>query len=62
MDNLVEKVDECSLNWGVKYCLRTIGTTKAIQYTTLQGCLSIEVNGRTVGTFRNLQYIIGVHC
>ena len=39
VDNLVEKVDECSLNRGVKYCLRTIGTTKAVWYTTLQGLL-----------------------
>ena len=25
------------------------------------GCLSIEVNGRTVGTFRIVRYIMGVH-
>ena len=27
-----------------------------------RGCLSIEVNGRTVGTFRIVCYILGVHC
>ena len=26
------------------------------------GCLSIEVNGRTVGTFRIVRYIVGVRC
>ena len=26
----------------------------------LRGCLSIEVNGRTVGTFRNVRYIMDV--
>ena len=26
-----------------------------------RGCLSIEVNGRTVGTFRIVCYIMGVH-
>ena len=25
-----------------------------------RGCLSIEVNGRTVGTFRIVRYIVGV--
>ena len=27
-----------------------------------RGCLSIEVNGRTVGTFRIVRYIVGVRC
>ena len=27
-----------------------------------RGCLSIEVNERTVGTFRIVCYIVGVHC
>ena len=45
--------------------MRTIGITKTIRYTELQGvrgCLSIEVNGRTVGTFRIACYIVGVCC
>ena len=25
-----------------------------------RGCLSIEVNGRTIGTFRTVRYIVGV--
>ena len=32
VDDLAEKVDECSLNQGVKYCLRTIGNAKAVRY------------------------------
>ena len=27
-----------------------------------RGCLSIEVNGRTVGTFKIVSYIVGVCC
>ena len=27
-----------------------------------RGCLSIEVNGRAVGTFRIVRYIVGVRC
>ena len=37
VDNLAEKVNKCSLNWGCP---------------PLKDCLSIEVNGRAVGTFR----------
>ena len=29
--------------------------------SVIQGCLSIEVNGKTVGTFRIVRYIVGVH-
>ena len=28
--------------------------------SAIQGCLSVEVNGRTVGTFRIVCYIMGV--
>ena len=40
-------------------------TAKAVCYTRyllFRGCLSIEVNGRTVGTFRIVSYIVSVHC
>ena len=30
--------------------------------SAIQGCLSINVNGRTVGTFRIVRYIVGVRC
>ena len=29
--------------------------------SAIQGLLSIKVNGRTVGTFRIVRYIMGVH-
>ena len=29
--------------------------------SAIQGLLSIEVNGRAVGTFRIVNYIVGVH-
>ena len=32
------------------------------EISAIQGCLSIEVNGRTVGTFRIVSYIVSVHC
>ena len=47
----------------VKYCLRTIGTSKTVGVVGCplrRGCLSIEVNGRTIGTFRIVHYIMGV--
>ena len=30
--------------------------------SAIQGCLIIEVNGRTVGTFRIVRYVVGVCC
>ena len=30
--------------------------------SAIHGLLSIEVSGRTVGTFRIVHYIVGVHC
>ena len=64
--NLAEKVDECPpnrgrlvllvYNWDRKNCplYRIAGCP------LFRGCLSIEVNGRTVGTFRIARYIMGV--
>ena len=53
VDNLVKKVVKCLLNWGVvvKYCLHRIGSAKSVtiqssEVSTIQGCLSIEVNRR----------------
>ena len=33
-----------------------------IQSSWVSGSLSIEVNGRTVGTLENAHYIVGIHC
>ena len=33
VDSLAEKIDECPLNRGRKYCLHTIGTAKTVRYT-----------------------------
>ena len=68
MDNLAEKVDECPLNrghwvlfaysWDRESCL-LYGVVGCLLFG---GCLSIEVNGRTVGTFGIVRYIVGVRC
>ena len=58
VDNLVEKIDECLLIGAIEYCLRTIRDHKncplygVVGCPLFRGCLSIEMNGRTVGTFR----------
>ena len=66
VDNLTEKVDECPLNrgrcvllaynWGRENC-PLYGVAGCPLF---RGCLSIEVNGRAVGTFRIVRYIVGV--
>ena len=58
MDNLAEKVDECPLNRG--HCVlfaynwdcENRPLLGVVGYPLSRGCLSIEVNGRAVGTFR----------
>ena len=67
-DNLAEKVDECPLNlgrlvllvynWDRENCL----LYGVVGCPLFRGCLSTEVNGRTVGAFRIVHYIVGVHC
>ena len=67
-DNLAEKVDECLLNrgrlvlfaynWDHKNC-PLYGVAGCPLF---RGCLSIEVNGGTVRTFRIVCYIVGVCC
>ena len=52
MDNLAEKVDECPLNRGHKVLLvYNWDRENCPSYEVAGCCLSIEVNGRTVGTF-----------
>ena len=58
MDNLAEKVDEYLLNWG--HCVllayswdcENCPLLGVVECSLSRGCLSIEVNGRAVGTFR----------
>ena len=68
VDNLAEKVDECPLNRG-RYVLFAYNWDRescllygAAGCPLFRGCLSIEVNGRRVGTFRIVRYIVGVRC
>ena len=66
VDNLAEKVDECPLNrdrlvllvynWDRENCL-LYGVAGCPLF---RGCLSIEVNGRAVGIFIIVRYIVGV--
>ena len=66
VDNLAEKVDECPLkqgrcvllayNWDHENC-SLYGVAGCPLF---RGCLSIEVSGRAVGTFRIVRYIMGV--
>ena len=68
MDNLAEKVDECPLNWDRKVLLaynrdrKNCPSYGVAGCPLLRGCLSIEVNGRTVRTFGIVRYIVGVRC
>ena len=55
MDYLAEKVDKCSLN-------ENCSLYKVAGCLLFRGCLSIEVNGRTVGTFKIVHYIMCVCC
>ena len=56
VDNLAEKVDECQLYWGRKVLFAyNWDHENCLLYGVagcplFRGCLSIEVNGRTVGT------------
>ena len=61
VDNLAEKVDECLSLIGVfEYCCVQLGLHGVPGCPLFRDCLSAEVNGRTVGTFRIVCYIVGV--
>ena len=45
-------------NWDRENC-KLYGVVGCLLF---RGCLSIEVNGRIVGSFRILRYIVGVRC
>ena len=66
MDNLAKKVDDClrnrdrkvlfAYNWDRESC----PLYGVVGCPLFRGCLSIEVNGTTVGTFGIVRYIVGV--
>ena len=66
VDNLAEKVDKCSLNRGCCVLLaynwdrENCPLYGVARCPLFRGCLSIEVIGRAVGTFRIVRYIVGV--
>ena len=41
---------------------RKLSVIRSSRVSAIQGLLSIEVNGGTVGTFRIVRYILGVRC
>ena len=66
MDNLAAKVDECPLNQGRLVLLaynwdrENCPLYGVAGCPLFRGCLSIEVNGSAIGTFRIVRYIVGV--
>ena len=68
VDICAEKVDECPLNRGCKVLFAYNWDRKScplygvVGCPLFRGCLSNEVNGKTVGTFRVVCYIVGVCC
>ena len=61
VDNLAEKCPGVVLfayNWDHENCL-LYGVAGCPLF---RGCLSIELNGRTVGTFGIVRYIVGIRC
>ena len=66
VDNLAEKVNDCPLNRGRWVLLaynwdhESCPLYRVAGCLLFGGCLSIEVNGRTVGTCRIVRYIVGV--
>ena len=68
VDNLAEKVDKCPLNRGRQVLFaynwdrKSCPLYRVAVYPLFRRCLSIKVNGRTVGTFQIVRYIVGVRC
>ena len=66
VDNLAKKVDECPLNWDSQILFaynwerESCPLYGVLRCTLFRGCLSIEVNGRRVGSFGNVRYIVCV--
>ena len=63
-------------NWAVEYNMATVFKVlfvynwdrescplyRVVECPLFKGYLSIEVNGKTVGIFRNVHYIMGIRC
>ena len=64
-DNIAEKVYECPLNRGcivsVQLGAQKLSVIWSSRVSAIQE-LHIEVNGRTVGTFGIVRYIVDVCC
>ena len=60
--NLAEKVNECLLNWGRQVLFTYNWDHETCPLYGVAGCplFNIEVDGRTVGIFRIVLYIMGV--
>ena len=68
VDNIAEKVDKCPLNqdqyvllaynWERENC-SLYGVVGCLLF---RGCLNIEVNAWTVGSFEIVHYTVCVHC
>ena len=61
MENPAEKIDECPLTGVVEWDRENCPLYRVAGCPLFRGCLSIEVNGKTVGTFRIVRYTMGVH-
>ena len=68
VDSLAEKVDECLLNQGCSVLFVYNWDRESCLLYRLAGCplfrvcLSIEVNGKKIGTFRIVWVIVGICC
>ena len=66
VDNLGGKVDKYPLNRGHKvlfeYNCENCPLYRVAGCLLFRGCSSIEVNGKTVGTFRIVRSIMGICC
>ena len=68
VNNVAEKVNECPLNQGHQVLFPYNWDRKnrllygVVGCLLFRGCLSNEVNERTVGTFKIVCYIMDVHC
>ena len=67
VDNLAEMVNECPLNRG-RWVLLAYNWDRGncllygvVGCPLFRGYLNIEVNGRAIGTFRIVRYIVGAY-
>ena len=61
VENPAEKIDECPLTGVVEWDRENCPLYRVAGCPLFRGCLSIKVNGRTVGTFRIVRYMTDVH-